>query len=74
MTGIGDLRAAGRLEWPIRIALIVGGIVLATPAASILPVSMMQLILIALTILAPALLVARALVPHPATVQRSIRK
>ena len=31
MTGIGDLRAAGRLEWPIRIALIVGGIVLATP-------------------------------------------
>ncbi len=74
MTGIGDLRGAGWLEWPIRIALIVGGIVLATPAASILPVSMMQLILIALTILAPALLVARALVPRPATVQRSLRE
>jgi TRAP transporter 4TM/12TM fusion protein len=62
MTGIGDLRAAGRLEWPIRIALIVGGIALATPAASILPVSMTQLLLIAVSILAPALLAARILV------------
>ena len=35
--GVGDLRRAGAFEWPLRVLLIVGGLVLATPGGGILP-------------------------------------
>ena len=38
-SGIGDLRRAGVLEWPLRVLLVVGGFVLATPGGGIVPLS-----------------------------------
>jgi len=55
---VGDLRRAGALEWPLRIALIVGGLVLATPGGGILPVSSLQMPVLAAAILAPAVLLS----------------
>jgi len=52
---IGDLRRAGTLEWPLRVALVVGGMALATPGGGIMPVSNLAMELLALAILAPTL-------------------
>jgi TRAP transporter 4TM/12TM fusion protein len=56
--GIGDLRSAGVLEWPLRILLIVGGFILATPGGGIVPLSELQMIALGSAILVPTLLVA----------------
>lgn len=58
--GVGDLRSAGRLEWPLRMLLIIGGIVLATPGGGILPVSSVQLLVVAGAFLVPTLACAFA--------------
>jgi TRAP transporter 4TM/12TM fusion protein len=63
--GVGDLRRAGALEWPLRILFMIGGIVLATPGGGIMPLSNLQMELLGAAILAPAataawLLVGRA--------------
>ena len=60
--GIGDLRRAGVLEWPLRIVLIVGGFILATPGGGILPFSQWQVTGTGLALLVPSLLLAAALV------------
>ena len=67
--GIGDLRGAGRLEWPLRILLIVGGFILATPGGGILPFSQAEVTGAGLLLLAPTLLVARLLVRRGAHVR-----
>ena len=36
---VGDLRGAGALEWPIRVLLVIGGFVVATPGGGIMPLS-----------------------------------
>jgi TRAP transporter 4TM/12TM fusion protein len=54
LTGIGDLRRTGPLETPARAALIVGGVMLATPPTGLLPVTGVQLKLVALALLVPA--------------------
>ena len=43
---VGDLRGAGGLEWPIRILLVVGGFVLATPGGGIVPISQTQIMML----------------------------
>jgi len=60
--GVGDLRRAGMLEWPLRIILIVGGFILATPGGGILPFSQWQVTGAGLALLVPSLLLATALV------------
>jgi len=60
--GIGDLRKTGWLEWPLRLILIVGGFILATPGGGILPFSQAQVTGIGLALLVPTLLLAAALV------------
>ncbi|HEY5828945.1 MAG: TRAP transporter permease [Hyphomicrobiaceae bacterium] len=70
-SGIGDLRRAGVLEWPLRVLLVIGGLVLATPGGGIVPLSEWQMISLALAILVPTLLIALLLVrrgklPEPA--------
>jgi TRAP transporter 4TM/12TM fusion protein len=60
--GVGDLRGAGILEWPLRFLLIVGGFILATPGGGILPFSQLQVTGLALAVLVPALLIALLLV------------
>jgi hypothetical protein len=49
-------------EWPLRVLLVVGGFVLATPGGGIVPLSEMQMVGLGLAILVPAVLVALLLV------------
>jgi TRAP transporter 4TM/12TM fusion protein len=53
--GIGDLRSAGVLERPLRLLLVLGGFVLATPGGGIMPLSELQMIGLGLAILIPTL-------------------
>jgi TRAP-type uncharacterized transport system fused permease subunit len=60
--GVGDLRRAGVMEWPLRVLLILGGIVLATPGGGIMPLSEMQMVGLGLALLVPTVLIALPLV------------
>ena len=40
---VGDLRKTGALEWPIRVLLVIGGFVIATPGGGINPLSQLQI-------------------------------
>ena len=60
--GVGDLRKAGILEWPLRVLLVIGGIVLATPGGGIVPISQLQIMALGLAILVPTLALALLLV------------
>jgi TRAP transporter 4TM/12TM fusion protein len=53
--GIGDARHAGWLEWPIRILLVVGGIIFAMPGGGIAPFSQWHKTLLGVAIAAPTL-------------------
>jgi TRAP transporter 4TM/12TM fusion protein len=55
---VGDLRRAGPLEWPLRSLLALGGITLAAPGGGIMPVSHLQMTLLAAAILVPTVLVS----------------
>jgi TRAP-type uncharacterized transport system fused permease subunit len=59
---VGDLRRAGMLEWPLRVLLVIGGLVLATPGGSLLQISNTTMELIALAILVPTVGLALFLV------------
>jgi TRAP-type uncharacterized transport system fused permease subunit len=54
---VGDLRAAGALEWPLRVLLVIGGFVVATPGGGIMPLSQWQITALGLAILAPTVLI-----------------
>jgi TRAP transporter 4TM/12TM fusion protein len=60
--GVGDLRAAGALEWPLRVLLVIGGLVMATPGGGLMPFSNAMMELLALAILAPTVIAALFLV------------
>jgi TRAP-type uncharacterized transport system fused permease subunit len=55
---IGDLSAAGGMEWPLRVALVAGGLVLATPGGGIMPLSNLQMEMLGLAILVPTVALA----------------
>jgi TRAP-type uncharacterized transport system fused permease subunit len=55
---VGDLRGAGALEWPLRVLLIIGGFVIATPGGGIMPISQLQITSLGLAVLAPTILTA----------------
>jgi len=59
--GIGDLRRAGTLEWPLRVALVVGGFILATPGSEIIGFDDAQLKIAGLAILVPVVVLGRVL-------------
>jgi TRAP-type uncharacterized transport system fused permease subunit len=74
--GIGDLRTAGVLEWPLRIMLVIGGFVLATPGGGIMPLSEWAISSLGLALIAPAAAIAwlfvqrdARLAPRPAQAQ-----
>jgi TRAP transporter 4TM/12TM fusion protein len=58
---IGDLRKSGSLEWPVRVLLVIGGFVIATPGGGINPLSQLQITSLGVAILAPTLLLALTL-------------
>jgi hypothetical protein len=68
---VGDLRKTGSLEWPLRVSLVIGGFVIATPGGGIMPISQVQITGLGLAILVPTVLIAlllmrrQALVPNP---------
>lgn len=70
---VGDLRGAGALEWPLRVLLVIGGFVLATPGGGINPLSQLQVSLLGLAILAPTVLIALVLVRRQALVPNQLR-
>ncbi|OKO72406.1 TRAP transporter permease [Bradyrhizobium sp. AS23.2] len=70
---VGDLRGSGALEWPIRVLLVIGGFVVATPGGGIMPLSQMQVTLLGLAILVPTVLIALLLVRRQATVPNGLR-
>ena len=55
---VGDLRRTGAAEWPLRMLLIAGGMVLAAPGGGLMPLSHAQMELLAASILAPAMAAA----------------
>lgn len=59
--GVGDLRRTGPLEWPVRVLLVLGGIVVATPGGGIMPLSQLQVTSLGFAILVPTVLLARML-------------
>lgn len=63
--GIGDLRRAGMLEWPLRVLLVAGGLVLATPGGGLMPLGNTAMELLALAILVPTVLLGLLLVRRP---------
>jgi TRAP-type uncharacterized transport system fused permease subunit len=60
--GVGDLRRAGLLEWPLRVLLVLGGLLLATPGGGIMPFSNTTMELAAFAVLAPTVIAALLLV------------
>jgi TRAP transporter 4TM/12TM fusion protein len=59
---VGDLRRAGALEWPIRVLLVIGGLVLAMPGGGVMPISQTVMSSLGLAILVPTVLLALVLV------------
>lgn len=51
----GDLRRTGAAEWPLRLLLIAGGMVLAAPGGGLMPLSNVQMALLAAAILLPTM-------------------
>ncbi|MBR0713327.1 TRAP transporter permease [Bradyrhizobium liaoningense] len=70
---VGDLRNAGLMEWPIRILLVIGGFVIATPGGGIMPLSQMQVTLLGLAILVPTVVLALLLVRRQGMVPDGLR-
>ncbi|MBM3489182.1 MAG: TRAP transporter permease [Alphaproteobacteria bacterium] len=54
----GDLTGIGPLQWPLRLALIVGGALFAAPGGGLMPLQPLQMELLALAVTAPAALIA----------------
>jgi TRAP transporter 4TM/12TM fusion protein len=61
LAGIGDLRRSNGLEWPIRAALVVGGLMFAAPGGGLMPLSPLAMTAAAALVTGPALAVAWAM-------------
>ena len=70
---VGDLRGAGFMEWPLRILLVIGGFVIATPGGGIMPLSQWQITSLGLAILIPTVLIALLLIRTRALVPNQLR-
>ena len=70
---VGDLRGTGALEWPLRVLLVIGGFVVATPGGGIMPLSQVQVTSLGLAILAPTVLVALMLIRRQALAPNQLR-
>ena len=67
------LRGAGILEWPLRILLVIGGFVIATPGGGINPLSQAQIMSLGFAILAPTVLIALFLIRRQSLVSSQLR-
>jgi hypothetical protein len=70
---VGDLRRTGTLEWPLRVLLVIGGFVIATPGGGIMPISQFQVTSLGLAILIPTVVIARILMRRQPLVAGQLR-
>jgi hypothetical protein len=70
---VGALRGAGLLEWPLRVLLVIGGFVVATPGGGFMSLSRMQVTMLGLAILAPTIAIAVLLVRRQALILDQLR-
>jgi hypothetical protein len=70
---VGDRRGAGALEWPLRVLLVIGGFVVATPGGGINPLSQNQVTSLGLAILVPTIAVALLLTRRQSMVGNPLR-
>lgn len=56
IAGLGDIRARGGAEWPIRLALLVGGLAIAVPGSTLLPWSGTTADIVGAALVAPVML------------------
>jgi len=70
---VGDLRGAGALEWPLRVLLVIGGFVVATPGGGINPLSQIQVTSLGLGILVPTVAAALLLIRRQSLVGNQLR-
>ncbi|MGE0313951.1 MAG: TRAP transporter permease [Lautropia sp.] len=61
LPGVGDLRSTRVLEWPLRVALVVGGLMFIAPGGGLMPVSPLAMTAAAAALVLPSLLLARAM-------------
>jgi TRAP transporter 4TM/12TM fusion protein len=62
LLGVGDLRRCGALEWPLRAALVLGGLMFVAPGGGLMPLSPLQMTGAAVALTLPAVLLARWMV------------
>ncbi|UYN93384.1 MAG: TRAP transporter fused permease subunit [Enhydrobacter sp.] len=65
--GIGDTRRCGPMEWPVRAAWMVGGLMFAAPGGGLMPLSPLEMTAAAVAVSLPALAVAWFCTRRPAT-------
>ena len=70
---VGDLRGASTLEWPLRVLLVIGGFVVATPGGGIMPLSQWQITSLGLAILIPTVLIALVLIRRQTLAPNQLR-
>jgi TRAP transporter 4TM/12TM fusion protein len=58
LPGVGDLRRSGSLEWPIRAALVFGGLLFVAPGGGMMPLSSLQMTAAAIAVTVPTVLIA----------------
>lgn len=59
LQGIGDLSASRQLQWPVRLGLIIGGMLLAIPGGSPVPLTNLELSLVSSVLIAPAAFIGK---------------
>jgi TRAP transporter 4TM/12TM fusion protein len=63
--GVGNLAKTGWLQWPVRLALIAGGLMFAAPGGGLMPLSPLQMTMAATVVTLPALALALLLCRRP---------
>lgn len=59
LIGVGNLFVGSRFEWPMRIAVLIGGLCLATPGGGEIPWAKQTLVITATGLIVPAVILAR---------------
>lgn len=59
LLGVGNLAASGVLQWPVRLALVIGGLLLAVPGGGPVPLTNLQLSVISAVLIIPAIILAK---------------
>ena len=61
------------MEWPLRVLLVIGGFVIATPGGGIMPLSQLQITSLGLAILIPTVLIALVLIRRQTLAPNQLR-